>query len=131
MTTRFKICWRVTSLYEHSKLYGKSESMKLLIEDQASSPSFDLSPPPPPPPSPVSKLDQRRTGRLRKRVSLPSGGGRGRGLGRSHIARWREISVLYKSLNTHRRKVFCKNYIAHPTLDTIREVSEHVLGQIF
>jgi hypothetical protein len=35
---------------------NKPENIEWLIEDQASSPSFDLAPPPPTPPSPISKL---------------------------------------------------------------------------
>jgi hypothetical protein len=45
-------------------------SRECIIEDQAFSPSYDLSPLPPPIPPPptstVSKLDRRHTGRLRK-----------------------------------------------------------------
>ncbi len=53
-----------------------SESVEWFIEDQAFSPSYYL--PPPPHPPPVSKLDRRQTGRLRKRDNLLIGeGGRG------------------------------------------------------
>jgi hypothetical protein len=51
----------------------------------------------PPPPSSVSKLDQRHSGRLRKRDNLLTGEGDGVGGG---AKRRREILVLYKSFNT-------------------------------
>ncbi len=52
--------------------------------------------PNPLPPSPVSKLDWRRTGRLRKRDNLlPGGGGGGEGA-KSWMMR---MMVLYKSFN--------------------------------
>jgi hypothetical protein len=50
----------------------------MIIENQAFSPSYDLAPPSPSPSSPVSKLDQRHTGRLRKRDLLMGEGERGR-----------------------------------------------------
>jgi hypothetical protein len=40
----------------HSETVCKAESFEWFIEDQSSSPSYDLAPLPPPPPSPVSKL---------------------------------------------------------------------------
>jgi hypothetical protein len=52
-------------------------STELFIEDQAFSPSYDSDPPQPPPLSPVSKLDKRNTGRLRKRDNSLKGGGVG------------------------------------------------------
>jgi hypothetical protein len=58
------------------------ESIRGFIEDQASSSSYDLAPSYPPPPSPVSKVDRRHTGRLRKRNNLQTGEGL-RGWGRS------------------------------------------------
>jgi hypothetical protein len=39
-------------------------------KDKAFSPTYKSDPTPPPPPSPVSKLEQRHTGRLRKRDNL-------------------------------------------------------------
>jgi hypothetical protein len=51
------------------------------------------------PPSPVSKFDQRRTGRLRKRENLLMGE-RGREGGRRPIIRRWESLVLYATLNT-------------------------------
>ncbi len=51
-----------------------TESIECFIEDQAFSPSHDL------PPPPVSKLDWRHTGRMRKRDSLLTGE-RGYGVG--------------------------------------------------
>ncbi len=50
------------------------------------------------PPAPVSKLERRHTGSLRKRDNLLTGEG-GRGWGRSQIIRQRESLVLYKSFN--------------------------------
>jgi hypothetical protein len=49
-----------------------------LLEDQTFPPKYNLAhPPPPPPPFPVSKLDRRHTGLLRKRDNLlTTGGGR-------------------------------------------------------
>ncbi len=49
------------------------ESIKLFIEGQAFSQSYDSAPCPSPPPSYVSKLDRRYTGRLRKRDNMQSG----------------------------------------------------------
>jgi hypothetical protein len=63
----------------------------------AFSPQNDLAPHKPIPPSPVSKLDRRHTGRLRKRGNLLRGGGVGEW---SQIIRQRESRVLYKSFNT-------------------------------
>ncbi len=48
----------------------RSETIKWLIEDQVFSPSCDLALPPP---TPVSNLDGRHTGRLRKRDNLMTG----------------------------------------------------------
>ncbi len=56
--------------------------------------SYDSAPHPPP--SPVSKLDRRHTGLLRKRGSLLTGG---RWWAWSRIIRPQESQVLYKSLN--------------------------------
>ncbi len=70
------------------------ESSLWIIEDQAFSPSNDLAPSPSPPPSPVSKLDQRHRGRLRKRDSR---GERKEGA-KSHVGK--KILVLYNTLNT-------------------------------
>jgi hypothetical protein len=77
----------------------KPEGIQWFIEEQAYSPSYDLAAHPPPPTSPVSKLDGRYTGRLRKEDNLMTGK-RGRGCGRSQIVRRRESLVLYKSFNT-------------------------------
>jgi hypothetical protein len=72
-----------------------SESIQCCFEDQA----FDLLPHNPPTPhSPISKLDRRHTGRMRKRDNMPTGGGRGGG--RSQIIRRWESLVLNKSFNT-------------------------------
>jgi hypothetical protein len=51
-----------------------------------------------PPPSPVSKLDRRHTGRLRKRDNLLLREG-WRGWGRSQTTRLRESLILHKSFN--------------------------------
>ncbi len=56
-----------------------------------------------PPPSPVSKLDPRHTGRLRKRNNLLKGED-GRGCARSQIIRRLE-SLVYKSFNTFRAAI--------------------------
>jgi hypothetical protein len=54
------------------------ESIKLSVEEQAFSPSYDSAPfLPPPPSSPVSKPDRQHTGRLRKRDNLLTGEGGG------------------------------------------------------
>jgi hypothetical protein len=58
-------------------------SIECFLEGPAFSQSYDLAHPPPIPPSPVSKVDRRHTGRLRKR--------------RSQIIRRQESLVLYKS----------------------------------
>ncbi len=52
-----------------------------VIEGQAFSRSYDLAPSPSPPPSPGSKLEQRHTGRLRKRDKLLAGEVEGDGRG--------------------------------------------------
>jgi hypothetical protein len=60
---------------------------------------LDLAPPqspvPTPSTSPVSKLDRRQTGRLRKRDNLLTGEG-----GEGQIIRRRDSLVLYQSFNT-------------------------------
>jgi hypothetical protein len=59
---------------------GKVPILSIRIRPQAFSPSYALAPPPPPPPSPVSKLVQRHTERLRKienLLTVEGGGGRG------------------------------------------------------
>jgi hypothetical protein len=71
----------------------------MILEEQAFSPSNDLAPPPPPNPSPVSKLDRRQTGRLRKRDNFMTGEW-GMGRGRNQIIRQPESLVLCKSFNT-------------------------------
>jgi hypothetical protein len=53
----------------------------------------------PPPPPPVSKLDRRRTGRLRNKDELLTGEGEGVGAG-NQILRPQESLALYKSVNT-------------------------------
>ena len=58
-------------------------------------PGFFMICPLPPPPSPVSKLDRRHTGRLRKKDNLLTGE-----RGRSQIIRRGERLVLYNILNT-------------------------------
>jgi hypothetical protein len=50
-----------------------------------------------PPPYPISKLDRRHTGRLRKRDNLLTGEGGGGGGGRAQVRRRRESLVLYIS----------------------------------
>jgi hypothetical protein len=64
------------------------ESVKSFIEDHAFSRSYDLAlRPSTPPPSPVSKLDWRHTGRLRKRDNtLLPGEGEGAGKEMNHSA---------------------------------------------
>ncbi len=71
----------------------------LFTEDQAFYPSYDLAPLPPPPTSssPVSKLDRRHTGRLRKRDNLLTRSG---GQGRSQIIRRQERLILFKTCHT-------------------------------
>ncbi len=54
---------------------AETESIERDIEGQAFLWSFDSAPPTPPPPA--SKLDRRHTRRLRTRVKLPTGDGRG------------------------------------------------------
>jgi len=69
-----------------------------IIENQAFSPSYALAPPPPSPPSPVSKLGQRHTGRLRKRDNLLTvKGARGGGGAKSYDGE-KASSVLCSSL---------------------------------
>ncbi len=53
----------------------------------------------PPPPTPVSKLDRRYTGSLRKKDDLPTWG-KGMGVRRSQTIRRRENLVLCTKLNT-------------------------------
>ncbi len=53
----------------------ESESIECFIEGQALSWPYDLAPRPPTPLSPVCKLDQRHSGRLRKRDNLLTGVG--------------------------------------------------------
>ncbi len=60
---------------------------------------FDSAPTTPLPPFPVSQLDGRHTGRLRKRDNLLTGE-EGKGVGPERIIRPQEIQVLYKSFNT-------------------------------
>jgi hypothetical protein len=67
---------------------------KIQKEDGALSRSYNLAPRPSPPPSPVIKLDQRRTGRLRRRDKLLTGEG-GRGWAWNRILRPQESLVLY------------------------------------
>jgi hypothetical protein len=58
------------------------ESIELFVKGQAFSRTYDLAPRPtlpPSSPSPVSKLDRRHTGKLRKRDSLLTEGGKGVG----------------------------------------------------
>ncbi len=94
--------WRVSLLPpRHPRVCGgglgvgffsiQSESIECFIEDQAFSPSYDL--------APVSKLDGRHIGRLRKRDNMLTREGRG-GWGRSQIIRQRGSLVLFKSFNT-------------------------------
>ncbi len=62
--------------------------------------TYNLAPPHPfPAPSPISKLDRRHTGKVRKRENMLTGEDRG-GWGRSQIIRWRESLVLYKLFKT-------------------------------
>jgi hypothetical protein len=73
----------------------KTESIKLSLEDQAFSPTNDLAPRPPLPPPPVSKLDRRNTGRLRKIIKLLTGEGGGDGGG----AKSYDGEKVYSSIN--------------------------------
>jgi hypothetical protein len=66
------------------------ESIEYFIDGQALSPSYDLAPP-----SPISKLDRRHTGRLRKRDNLLTWGGGGRGA-KSYDC---EKALFFKSFN--------------------------------
>jgi hypothetical protein len=62
--------------------------------------TYNLAPPHPfPSPSPISKLDRRHTGKLRKRENIQTGEN-GRGWRRSQIIRRLESLVLYKSFKT-------------------------------
>ncbi len=80
-----------------NKKYFTGESFEWFTEDQAFSQSYDLAPSPPHPP--VSKLDRRHIGRLRKRDNLLTGeGGRGGGVAKSFAGP--ESLVLCKSFNT-------------------------------
>ncbi len=83
--------------------FNGAERFNWFIEGQTFSRSFYFAPRPPPPPPPhsfpISNLDRRHTGRLRKRDNLLKGEG-GRGWARSRIIRPQESLVLYKSFNT-------------------------------
>ncbi len=83
---------------QHLLAFGLVPSEQRVLNDlqrtKFSSPSYDLAPPQPSPPSPVSKLDQRLIGRLKKKDKC-DGRGRGRMWGRSQKIRWRESLVLY------------------------------------
>jgi hypothetical protein len=70
-----------------------------LYEDQAFSPSYNKAPPPPSPPplSPISKLDRRHTGRLRKRDNQREKVAGGGGGAKTYDSE--RILVLYKSFN--------------------------------
>ncbi len=75
-------------------------NIEWFIEGQAFSWSYDLVPRPPPPPScPVSKLDRRHTGKLKKRDNLLTGEG-GEGVGEEPNHRPQESLVLYNPFNT-------------------------------
>jgi hypothetical protein len=64
---------------------GVSQTIDGFIEGQAFPRSYDLAPRPAPPTFPVTKLDQRHTGRLRKKdKSLTGGGGSGVGEDPNH-----------------------------------------------
>ncbi len=54
---------------------GVSQTIDGFIEGQAFPRSYDLAPRPAPPTSLVTKLDQRHTGRLRKKDKFLTGGG--------------------------------------------------------
>jgi hypothetical protein len=56
---------------------AQANCIELFIEGQAFLLSYDMAPPPPPPLSPVSKLNQRHTGRLGNRGNLLIGEGVG------------------------------------------------------
>jgi hypothetical protein len=60
----------------HAK--GKSGSSHWIIEDKLSRRRMTWLLSPPLPPSPVSKLDRRHSGRLRKRDNMQAGEGRGK-----------------------------------------------------
>ena len=62
-------------------LYSNTERIELFTEDHDFSPSYDGSSPTPSPPPPVSTLDRRHSGRLRKWDSLLTGWGVGGGVG--------------------------------------------------
>ncbi len=81
-------------------LFGvAADSMEWLIEGKAYSQWMFWLFAQPLPPSPVSKLDWRQSGRLRKRGQLADWGG-GKGWAGSPIKRQQESLVLYKSFNT-------------------------------
>ncbi len=76
-----------------------SESIVWFIEGQPFSRSYDWLLAHPLPPSPVSKLDRRHIGNLRKRDNLLTGGGGG-GWARSRIIRTPQSLVICKSFKT-------------------------------
>ncbi len=78
--------WRLVNYYHYY-----SECIEWCIETQVFSPSYDSAPPHPPPPLPVSKIDRRHTGRVRKRYNLLAGRGGG---GAKHRTARRERMVL-------------------------------------
>jgi hypothetical protein len=71
--------------------------------------SYDSAPRPPPPPTPVSRLDRRHTGRLRKRDNLLGGeGGWGGGHGaESHDRKKAWYSINYSILSVSRGTWSC------------------------
>ncbi len=88
----------MSASWQRKRVFGWGvEGINWFIEGQAFLRSFYLAPlTPTPSPFPVGKLDQRHTGRLRRRDNwlMRYGGGGGR------IIRLQESMVLYKTYNT-------------------------------
>jgi hypothetical protein len=95
VTGRLFVAWRSSPLHFasadtviHIVSSGQStsESIELLIEDQAITQPYDLEPPPTPfQPPLVSKLERRHTGRQRQRAKLLMGEGEGVGEEPNHM----------------------------------------------
>ncbi len=90
----------------------------MIYRDQAFPLSYDLAPPPSPPPrSPINKLGQRHTGRLRKRDNLQTVQGRGGGGGaKSYDSKKAGSSIIHAILSGSYIHVHCTDAIGKPKI---------------
>ncbi len=85
----------------------KTESIEWFIEDQTFMSPYDLPPPTPNSPlSPISKLNRRHTGRLRKRDNLLTGGGSGRRDSEKALSSIKSFNTLWGERSTGTPKRF-------------------------